>query len=173
MTPIGLAVRLGMEQEAAAKLIEQYFVAYPKVKEYLDGNAARTLRIGKLHTPIVRIRRFWGASAMTRRERNEVGRQAKNFPLQGACADGLQLALNPLWKRRDECPGAVPVPAVHNEIFVEVEEDEAQQVQAWLKEVMVEEWRGGSTIPCLEVRACQWRSRRGFAKYGLDGQAGD
>jgi DNA polymerase I-like protein with 3'-5' exonuclease and polymerase domains len=58
MTPIGLAVRLGMEQEAAAKLIEQYFVAYPKVKEYLDGNAARALRIGKLHTPIVRIRRF-------------------------------------------------------------------------------------------------------------------
>jgi DNA polymerase I-like protein with 3'-5' exonuclease and polymerase domains len=41
MTPIGLAIRLGIEQEVAAKLIEQYFVAYPKVKEYLDGNAAR------------------------------------------------------------------------------------------------------------------------------------
>lgn len=67
MTPIGLAARLGIEQEAAAELIEQYFVAYPKVKEYLDGNATWATKAGKLKTPNGRIRRFGNTSAMSRR----------------------------------------------------------------------------------------------------------
>ena len=44
-----------------------------------------------LRTPIGRVRRFGEASAVSRRERNEVRRQAKNFPIQGCCADGLKL----------------------------------------------------------------------------------
>jgi hypothetical protein len=158
MTPIGLAVRLGIEQEAAAELIEQYFVAYLKVKEYLDGNAIRATRTGKLTTPIGRIRRFGDVSAMSRRERNEVGRQAKNFPPDpGACADGLKLALALLWERRDECPEAIPILAVHDEIVVEVKDDKAAATQAWLKERWLREWRGRSTIPSLEVATAMKR----------------
>ena len=138
MTPIGLAARLGVEQEAAAELIEQYFVAYPEVKEYLEGNAARAIRTGVLRTPTGRVRRFGGASAVSRRERNEVRRQAKNFPIQGCCADGLKLALTLLWERREECPGTIPILAVHDEIVVECDEDKAEEAQAWLKAAMVE-----------------------------------
>jgi DNA polymerase-1 len=138
MTPIGLAARLGVEREAAAELIEQYFVAYPEVKEYLEGNAARAIRTGVLRTPTGRVRRFGEASAVSRRERNEVRRQAKNFPIQGCCADGLKLALTLLWERRGECPGAVPILAVHDEIVVEVDKDKVEEAQAWLKAAMVE-----------------------------------
>ncbi len=138
MTPTSLAARLGVEQEAAAELIGQYFVAYPKVKEFLEGNATRALRTGVLRTPFERVRRFGRASAVSRRERNEVRRQAKNFPIQGCCADGLKLALALLWERRDECPGTVPVLAVHDEIVVECDEDKAEEAQAWLKAAMVE-----------------------------------
>src|SRR5215213_8994014 len=138
MTPIGLASRLGVEQEAAAELIEQYFVAYPEVKEYLEGNAARAIRTGVLRTPTGRVRRFGEASAVSRRERNEVRRQAKNFPIQGCCADGLKAALALLWERREECPGAVPVLAVHDEIVLECDEERAEEARAWLKAVMVE-----------------------------------
>ena len=138
MTPIGLAARLGVEQEAAAELIEQYFVAYPEVKEYLERNATRAITTGVLRTPTGRVRRFGKASAVSRRERNEVRRQAKNFPIQGCCADGLKLALVLLWERRGECPGAVPILAVHDEIVVEVDKDKAEGAQAWLKAVMVE-----------------------------------
>jgi DNA polymerase-1 len=138
MTPIGLAARLGVEQEAAAELIEQYFVAYPEVKEYLEGNAARAIRKGVLRTPTGRVRRFGEASAVNRRERNEVRRQAKNFPIQGCCADGLKFSLVLLWERRGECPGAVPILAVHDEIVVEVDKDKAEEAQTWLKAAMVE-----------------------------------
>jgi len=52
------------------------------------------------------------------------------YDFQPACADGLKLALALLWERRYECPGAVPVLAVHDEIVVEVEEDKAEAAQA-------------------------------------------
>jgi DNA polymerase I len=138
MSSIGLAERLGIEEEAAAELIEQYFLAYPKVKEYLETNATQAIRTGMLRTPIGRVRRFGDTSSMTPRERNAVRRQAKNFPIQGCCADGLKQALVLLWERRGECPGAVPVLAVHDEIVVECNEDKAEKAQGWLKEAMVE-----------------------------------
>jgi len=138
MTPIGLAARLGVEQEAASELIKQYFLAYPKVKEYLDTNAARAISTGVLRTPIGRVRRFGEASAVSRRERNEVRRQAKNFPIQGCCADGLKTALALLWERRDEFPSVVPILSVHDELVIEVDEDKAEGAQAWLKAAMVE-----------------------------------
>jgi DNA polymerase-1 len=40
-------------------------------------------------------------------------------PVQGTGAEGLKLALAILYERRDECPGAVPILAVHDEIVVE------------------------------------------------------
>jgi DNA polymerase I len=138
MTPIGLAARLGTDKATASELIEQYFLAYPKVKEYLDINAAQAMRTGVLRTPIGRTRHFGEASAMSRRERNEIGRQAKNFPIQGCCADGLKLSLILLWERRDECPGAVPVLAIHDELVIECDEDNAEEAEAWLKAMMVE-----------------------------------
>jgi DNA polymerase-1 len=150
MTPIGLAARLGVEQEAAAELIEQYFVTYPEVKEYLEGNAARAIRTGVLRTPIGRVRRFGRASAVSRRERNEVRRQAKNFPIQGCCADGLKLALTLLWERREECPGTIPILAIHDEIVVECDEDKAEEAQAWLKAAIVEGMESALNHPDAE-----------------------
>ena len=61
-----------------------------------------------------------------------------NAPVQGAGADGLKLALALLWERRGECPGAVPVAAVHEEILVECDEDEAEKVVAWLEKAMTD-----------------------------------
>jgi DNA polymerase-1 len=138
MSSIGLAERLGIKEKAAADLIEQYFLAYTKVKDYLETNAAQALRTGVLRTPIGRVRRFGDASSMIPRERNEVRRQAKNFPIQGCCADGLKLALALLWERRDKCSGAVPVLAVHDEIVIECDKDKAEEAQGWLKATMVE-----------------------------------
>jgi DNA polymerase-1 len=138
MTPVGLAARLGVEEDEAADLIGQYFAAYPEVGLYLEVNAAQAIGTGMLRTPIGRIRRFGDARTMTRKDRNEVRRQAKNFPVQGACADGLKLALALLWERRGECPGALPILAVHDEIVVECDEGQAEKVETWLEKAMVD-----------------------------------
>ena len=61
-----------------------------------------------------------------------------NAPVQGTAADGMKMALALLWERRDECPGAVPILAVHDEIVVECDEGDAEKAEAWLKKAMVD-----------------------------------
>jgi DNA polymerase-1 len=61
-----------------------------------------------------------------------------NSPVQGTGADGLKLALALLWERRNEVPGAVPVLAVHDEIVVECDADQAETVAAWLRRTMID-----------------------------------
>jgi DNA polymerase-1 len=61
-----------------------------------------------------------------------------NAPVQGTGADGLKLALALLWERRGDCPDAVPISCVHDEIVVECDEDEAKKVEAWLEKAMID-----------------------------------
>jgi DNA polymerase-1 len=61
-----------------------------------------------------------------------------NSPVQGSGADGLKLALALLWERRDQCPGAFPVLAVHDEIVVEADAGQAGAAAAWLKQAMLD-----------------------------------
>jgi DNA polymerase-1 len=61
-----------------------------------------------------------------------------NSPVQGTGADGLKLALALLWERRDQCPGALPVLAVHDEVVVECDAAQAGPVTDWLKTAMVD-----------------------------------
>jgi DNA polymerase-1 len=74
------------------------------------------------------------------RRRRNVARftEKLNSPVQGTGADGLKAALALLWERRDECPGAMPVLAVHDEVVVECDAGQADAVVAWLKQAMLD-----------------------------------
>jgi DNA polymerase-1 len=61
-----------------------------------------------------------------------------NYIVQGTGGDGIKLALALLWERRDQCPGAFPVLAVHDEIVVECDADQADAVVGWQKGAMVD-----------------------------------
>ena len=61
-----------------------------------------------------------------------------NLPVQGTGADGLKKALTLLWQRRGDCPSAVPVLAVHDEIVVECDESEVESTQSWLRMAMLD-----------------------------------
>jgi DNA polymerase-1 len=43
-----------------------------------------------------------------------------------------------LWERRAECPGAVPVLFVHDEVVVEAPADAAEAAAEWLRRAMVD-----------------------------------
>jgi DNA polymerase-1 len=77
---------------------------------------------------------------LTGRRRLAVSRftEKLNTPVQGTGADGLKTALALLWERREQCPGAVPVLAVHDEVVVECDEAQADAASAWLKAAMVD-----------------------------------
>jgi DNA polymerase-1 len=77
-----------------------------------------------------------GRRVLVDRDFHAAGRA--NYLVQGAAADGFKAALALLWERRDQCPGAFPVLAVHDEIVVECDAERADAAEAWLKAAMVD-----------------------------------
>lgn len=64
--------------------------------------------------------------------------EALNHPVQGTAADGFKAAVALLWDRRAECPSAVPVLFVHDEVVVECDGADAGKVAAWLRAAMLD-----------------------------------
>jgi DNA polymerase I-like protein with 3'-5' exonuclease and polymerase domains len=104
----------------------EFFKAYPGLKRWHASAAAMTRDI---ETRTLAGRRRCNVVRFT---------EKLNTPVQGTGADGLKAALGLLWQRRDQCPGAVPVLAVHDEIVVECDADQGDAVAAWLKQAMVD-----------------------------------
>jgi DNA polymerase-1 len=61
-----------------------------------------------------------------------------NYAVQGTCGDGTKLALGLLWERREQAPGAFPIMAVHDELVVECDQEQADRAAAWVKGAMVD-----------------------------------
>jgi DNA polymerase-1 len=61
-----------------------------------------------------------------------------NYVIQGTAADGIKQALALLWERRHECPDALLIWAVHDEIGLEVGAGQAEAAAAWLKSCMID-----------------------------------
>jgi DNA polymerase-1 len=76
-----------------------------------------------------------------------------NTPVQGTGADGLKAAMALLWERRAECPSAVPVLFVHDEIVVECDETEAEREKVWLVAAMVDGMQPFADPVPVEVEA--------------------
>jgi DNA polymerase-1 len=118
--------------EMTSKEAEHYwrgfFEAYPGLKAWHDREY-RELKKGSTETRTLTGRRRTGIAKLTER---------LNSPVQGTGADGLKLALTYLWESRDECPGARPILAVHDEIVVECDERDAKKVEFWLRKAMID-----------------------------------
>jgi DNA polymerase I len=114
--------------EEAALYKRRFFETYPGLKSWQERERQR-MKHGETETRTLAGRRRVGVERFT---------EWVNAPVQGTGADGLKLALALLWERRAECPGAVPVGCVHDEILVECDEDEAEKVEIWLETAMID-----------------------------------
>jgi DNA polymerase-1 len=104
-----------------------FFAAYQGIARWHDAirsSAATETRTLTGRRVLVNAHDFYGGKG--------------NYVVQGTGADGLKLALALLWERRAEVPGAFPVMAVHDEIVVECDLDQALAVADWLKWAMTD-----------------------------------
>ncbi len=138
--------------EEAALYKRRFFETYPGLKAWHDRER-RKLERGGTETRTLAGRRRKGVTRFT---------EWVNAPVQGTGADGLKLAQALLWERRGECPGAVPVATVHDEIVVECDESDSEKVEAWLKKAMVDgmdevlNGAGGPRVPVeVETRVAK------------------
>jgi DNA polymerase-1 len=119
--------------EAEAKRAHRsFFVTYPALQAWHQRLTAELERCGPEGVYEARTlsgrRRFLPAYKAGRPNLTE----AANFQVQGLAADGLKAALALMWQRREECPEAVPVLFVHDEVVIEVPEGRAEAARAWL-----------------------------------------
>jgi DNA polymerase-1 len=117
-----------MSLEEAALYRRRFFETYQRLKRWHDNERLAWQR-GETETRMPTGRRRIAVVKLTDR---------LNAPVQGAGADGLKMALTPLWERRDECPEAALVLVCHDEVVVECEKEQAVEAKTWLEKAMVD-----------------------------------
>lgn len=126
----GLANQLGVRLEEAERLLEAYFRAFPKIRDYLNESARQALKRGVAET--MAGRRYWMTDL--RRDGKDEGtltRIAKNMPIQGTNADITKLAMARIYQAfHREGLDAFLVNMVHDELVVETAAEVAEEAQA-------------------------------------------
>jgi DNA polymerase-1 len=136
MSAFGLARQLGIERGAAQRYVDLYFHRYPGVKRYMDETRAMAREQGyvetvagrRLHLPEIRSR--------NQQLRQYAERSAINAPMQGTAADIIKRAMIDVHRWLAGDTGARLVMQVHDELVLEVAEDELARVEAGLRERM-------------------------------------
>jgi DNA polymerase-1 len=137
MSAFGLARQLDLERSAAQAYIERYFTRYPGVARYMGT----TRDTAKMHGYVETVfgRRLWlpeiRASQVGRRQGAE--RAAINAPMQGTAADLIKLAMIAVqhWIDAEQLKTRL-VMQVHDELVLEVPDDELMRVRVELPPLM-------------------------------------
>lgn len=129
MGPGGLAQQLGCRMHEAEMLLNAYFGAFPKVRDFLESSAAKGVQAGFVSTKSGR--KYWFTD-MRREGRDEasIRRVSKNMPVQGTNADMIKVAMSRLVRRfaKDRLDAQL-VNMVHDELVVECAAGEADTVR--------------------------------------------
>jgi len=121
MESYGLSQRLGVPVEEAAAIMEGYFGAFPRVKEYMEAAVNEARERGATRTLFGRVRPLPDLHASNYRLRQAAERQAMNAGIQGLATDIFKIALVRLDRELEEQKLASRlVLQVHDEVIVEV-----------------------------------------------------
>jgi DNA polymerase I len=138
------AYRLARESELtlaeAENYIKGYFERFPGIRDYLESTKAQARKQGYVETLFGRRRYFPIFQARARTNREMVARaerEAINHPIQGTAADIIKLAMIALHRRlREGGYRARIILQVHDELLLEVPEEEVDAVRSLVVETM-------------------------------------
>jgi len=137
MGPASLAREIGVSREEAARFIGNYFAKLPGVERYLTQTLELARAEGYTTTLLGRRRAFPELHSSSARDRAYAERAAVNSPLQGSAADIVKVAMVRLDERlRVQGVRARMLLQVHDELLLEVPQEETEAVSRWVKEVM-------------------------------------
>ncbi|MDQ3352920.1 MAG: DNA polymerase I [Actinomycetota bacterium] len=131
MESYGLAQRLAIPVAEAQEIFDAYFVAFPRVRAYMEATVAEARQRGYTETLMGRRRPIPELSSSNYRIRQAGERQAMNAGIQGLAADIFKVALVAI-DQRLESRGLRSrlVLQVHDEVILEVPADEHDDVAA-------------------------------------------
>jgi DNA polymerase-1 len=136
-TAFTLGKDFGIPTREAQAFIDSYFDRYPRVQELLDTIIRDARRTGKVRTLFGRQRYVPEIGSRNRNTRAGAERVAVNTPIQGTAADLIKIAMLDLAKRLEESSHrAKLLLQVHDELVLEVPDDEVDDVTALVRETM-------------------------------------
>ena len=137
VTAFGLSQQTSLSRSESKEIIEQYFIAYPGIRKYMDDNVAFAREYGYVKTLKGRRRYLRDIDSRNAGLRGHAERNAINAPVQGSAADLIKLAMididRLLIERKMESKMLLQV---HDELVFDVPSGEREEVEELVKEAM-------------------------------------
>lgn len=102
ISTFGLAERLSIPRAEAKELINEYFITYPHIKEYMQKVVLQAQEQGYVETILGRKRFIPDILSQNAVVRGYAERNAVNAPIQGSAADIIKLAMVNIQKQIDD-----------------------------------------------------------------------
>ncbi len=137
ISSFGLSQDLSINRKEAEGYIKAYFEQYPKVKEFLGTTVADAEKDGYVTTMFGRRRPLPEILSSNFMQRSFGKRVAMNAPIQGSAADIMKIAMIRVWEelKKQNLESKILI-QVHDELLLEVKEDEVEKVRSILVEGM-------------------------------------
>ena len=137
ISAFGLSQRLRIKRGDAKEIIDNYFMQYPKVKNYMDLSIEQAREKGYVETIMGRKRMLNDINSRNAVVRGYAERNAINAPIQGSAADIIKLAMIHV---SDALKGqnfqSRMLLQVHDELVFDVHKSEVDRFTGLVKEKM-------------------------------------
>lgn len=133
----GLSQNLGIPRAEAQTIIDDYFKQFPGVRAYMEEQIAFCREHGYVRTLMDRRRYLPDITSANGTVRSAAERVAINAPMQGTAADIIKMAMVRIHDRleREKLESRLLL-QVHDELVLDVKQEEADHVKAMVKELM-------------------------------------
>lgn len=137
MSAHGLAKQIGCERGEAQMYMDRYFTRYPGVQDYMERTREQAREQGYVETLFGRRLYLPEIKAKNANIRKAAERTAINAPMQGSAADIIKRAMITVdhWLAESKLDARV-ILQVHDELVVEVREDQVEALRAGLLPLM-------------------------------------
>ncbi|MDH2416642.1 DNA polymerase I [Nocardioides sp. CER19] len=137
LSAFGLSQQLGIEPSEARGLMEEYFLTFGGVRDYLAGVVDEARKSGYTETIMGRRRYLPDLTSDNRQRREAAERMALNAPIQGSAADLIKVAMLDTQAAIDEQELRSRVLLqVHDELVFEVASGERDALDTLVRERM-------------------------------------
>ena len=134
----GLAENIGVSRAEAKSIIENYFLQFPKIKQYMNHNVQFAQQHGYVQTIMGRKRYLKDINSKNFTVRGFAERNAINSPVQGSAADMIKLAMIGIHKQfKHHNLKSKMTLQVHDELVFDAFKDEVEILKPIVYEQMV------------------------------------
>ncbi len=141
MSSFRLSNELNIPRSEAQSFIDTYFEEYAGIREFVDATVSQAEKDGGVYTLLKRFRPIPEINSKNKMEKGGAIRVAVNTRIQGSAADIVKRAMLGIdWGLQEKGLQAKMILQVHDEIILEVPQEEVESCASLLRKVMEKAW---------------------------------